>query len=332
MPTRWGLSLMSNELANYALHYAENGIPVLPLHWIKEDGVCSCGGFLFDKNGNVTNKPCAAGKHPRSINGLTDATTDKNIIKKWWDKWPNANIGAACGFRFDVIDVDPRNGGNESINGDEESLGKLLHQHTGQGGSHYLVKPGSHLKKRPGVDMLTRGKYIVVEPSLTTQHYYFDDWEVLTDPLPALIDAPSVFIEIQGSHKPDDLVKPRIVLSVDDIRLLRSALNYFDSDDYDRWIKFGQCLKELGAVGRGLFFDWSESYERFDRAECQAKWAGFQGDNAGYRGILKEAYSNGWDGNKKSTAKSTDEVTETESPALTTVSYTHLTLPTILRV
>lgn len=285
---------------DYALRYAELGIPVLPLHWIMPDGICSCGGFIVNyKTGN--NIPCKPGKHPHNSNGVSGATTDKKLINEWWDKWPQANIGAACGYLFDVIDVDPRNGGLESINGDQDALDKLLTQHTGQGGNHYLVKPGSNLICRTGIDMIKKGKYIVAEPSLTHQNYYFDDWDVLTEPFPELLPAPKNFVT--------ELVKPnnkksieKTTLSISDQKLLINALDQFDSSDYDLWIKFGQCLVGLGSVGRGMFFNWSRQSVKYDDAECAKKWDSFKGDYAGYKGILKAAYDTGWSGLKKDKA------------------------------
>ena len=37
------------------------------------------------------------GKHPMTKNGVKDATTDLDQIRKWWQRWPNANIGVATG-------------------------------------------------------------------------------------------------------------------------------------------------------------------------------------------------------------------------------------------
>jgi hypothetical protein len=57
-----------------ALAYAARGWPVLPLR------------------GKVPRIRKAAGG-----SGVHDATTDLEQIKQWWTKWPDANIGIACG-------------------------------------------------------------------------------------------------------------------------------------------------------------------------------------------------------------------------------------------
>jgi hypothetical protein len=37
------------------------------------------------------------GNHPRTVNGLQDATTDTGKIKKMWGRWPNAKVAIALG-------------------------------------------------------------------------------------------------------------------------------------------------------------------------------------------------------------------------------------------
>ena len=38
-------------------------------------------------------------------------------IKRWWSRWPNANIGALVGDGLVVVDIDPRNGGRDTVVG-----------------------------------------------------------------------------------------------------------------------------------------------------------------------------------------------------------------------
>ncbi len=37
------------------------------------------------------------GKHPRTRNGLTDATTDGETLPGWWETCPDANVGIRTG-------------------------------------------------------------------------------------------------------------------------------------------------------------------------------------------------------------------------------------------
>lgn len=131
-------------------------------------GVCSCpeGVACF-----------SVGKHPRTQQGFKAATTDESFIRDWWAKWPKANIGIVTGKKSElvVIDVDPRNGGDESLRQLEDIHGKLssgLVVQTGGYGQHiYFTYPdgGIDLKSHVltvGVDIKADGGYVVAPPSL----------------------------------------------------------------------------------------------------------------------------------------------------------------------
>jgi hypothetical protein len=85
-----------------ALTYAALGWPVFPCHTTTPVG-CSCGDADCDH----------PGKHPRTLRGKDDATTDPSIIRAWWKRWPTANLAIRTGApAVDVLDVDVREEGN----------------------------------------------------------------------------------------------------------------------------------------------------------------------------------------------------------------------------
>src|SRR5712671_1938982 len=100
-----------------ALLYARLGFAVLPLHYPQPDGSCSCRKPKRHK----------VGKHPMTPRGVYDATTDEAVMRNWRTKCPEANIGIATGARRGllVVDIDPRNGGDESITELEQQHGAL---------------------------------------------------------------------------------------------------------------------------------------------------------------------------------------------------------------
>jgi putative DNA primase/helicase len=117
------------------------------------------------------------GKHPRTKNGVKDATTDEKRVRQWWEMWKDANIGVATGKEvgFFVLDVDPRKDGDKALGSLERKHGKLLETRTaetGGGGAHYLFKYPSFCVKNssgrlgPGLDIKGEGGAIVVAPSL----------------------------------------------------------------------------------------------------------------------------------------------------------------------
>lgn len=151
-----------------AQSYAAKGWQVVPMHAISDSG-CSCS-----KAGNCPN----SGKHPATVHGVKDATTDRKIIKNWWAKNPKANVGIATGKKSKVLvlDVDPRNGGNKTLSALTAELGPLpttVSSRTGGGGKHLVFKyPDFRVKKDSagkilgaGVDILSDGAIMVAPPS-----------------------------------------------------------------------------------------------------------------------------------------------------------------------
>lgn len=167
-----------------ALRCAQRGWHVFPVYSVR-DGVCTCRkGTACEDN---------SGKHPRTVNGLNDATTARRTIAAWWSKWPDANIGVATGAvsGLFVLDVDPRNGG-------DDSLDLLISQHgplpdtvevlTGGGGRHiYFAYDGvegiknSSSKLDPGLDIKTDGGYVVAPPSMHISGGRYE-WEASSHP------------------------------------------------------------------------------------------------------------------------------------------------------
>jgi hypothetical protein len=179
--------LNSISMLEYALKYAQKGWRVIPLHTPKDNGECSC------------NKDCAKnnGKHPRTMRGLKDATTDAEKIRFWWECWRDANIGIVTGPEsgFLVLDVDPRSGGNDSLQDLENEIGELpatLTSRTGGDGFHYLfVHSGEQIKNSSGkvgkgLDIKAKDGYIVAPPSLhaSGKRYEWIDESAEIAPLP----------------------------------------------------------------------------------------------------------------------------------------------------
>jgi hypothetical protein len=177
------MSRPSSMLRDAALGYASRGIPVLPLHYplphhrgvqpVTDDGRlappavgtgCSCRD---PSCGQVA-------KHPLGSlvpHGVKDATTNRARVLAWWTQQPQANIGLACGHRFDVLDVDGPIGAQamRTFAGAHalHSSGPLVR--TGGGGWHYYLTPTGLGNVCPRdleqVDWRGRGGYVVAPPS-----------------------------------------------------------------------------------------------------------------------------------------------------------------------
>lgn len=121
-------------------------------------------------------------KTPYTENGLLDASKDPEVIKKWWKKYPKANVAIACGkvsgnlFAIDVdIKPDKNKHGDfsiESWQAQYDRFPETVIQKTGSGGLHYFFKYDkiadfkNKVEAIPAVDIRGDGAYVVVSPSV----------------------------------------------------------------------------------------------------------------------------------------------------------------------
>lgn len=108
------------------------------------------------------------------------ATTDPGTIRSWWDERPTCNIGVATGLEsgFFVLDIDPKNGGDQNIIELQAEHGLLPQTYTvrtGSGGRHYyFTMPDFRLGnargelKNKGIDIKGEGGQVLAPPSVTT--------------------------------------------------------------------------------------------------------------------------------------------------------------------
>jgi hypothetical protein len=121
------------------------------------------------------------GKAPLTRHGVHDATTDPEQLRRWWARWPDANVAIATGTPGpDVLDVDVR--------GDQSGWSALRRlRETGilPLGAPLAVTPsgGAHLyfrgtNQRNGslpdvhLDFRSTGGYVLVPPSHVTTETY----------------------------------------------------------------------------------------------------------------------------------------------------------------
>lgn len=184
-----------SELLEAAVAYAARGRRVFPLHSPLDtpDGLmCDCG------KGEACPSPA---KHPRTANGVLDATTDADAIRRWWGMWPTGNIGLAMGDGLSAVDIDPRHSGDESISDLGTPLPDTVTSLTGgdDGGRHLLFRvegpTPSKASVLPGVDVRGDGGYIVAPPSwhVSGRSYEWESGHAPGDlrpaPLPEVIAA-----------------------------------------------------------------------------------------------------------------------------------------------
>lgn len=154
------LAADSVDLAGWACRYAAADLSVLPLHSVR-DGRCSCRRV-----------DCRTpGKHPLTLNGLHDASTEPGRVAAWWRTHPWANVGVRPRDGLVVLDVDVRSGGPAALDGLVRQHGDLpptLTARTGSGGLHIWLRYSGPARGRlcPGVDLKTASGYLVMPPSM----------------------------------------------------------------------------------------------------------------------------------------------------------------------
>lgn len=286
----------SNEKLKAAMSYASIGWEVFPCWWAVGEN-CACG-----------NEDCKnQGKHPIQKlvpNGQKNSTCDPATIKEWWTAYPNANIAihlAPSGLV--AIDLDPRNGGLQTMDDLEAKHGPLqsdVLQFTGGGGEHRVFSLPSNMQMPgtlgKGIDVKANG-YIMVEPSNHVSGKKYE-WEASSDPREGAIASPmpdwlrdharSAF----GSSAP--FVKATRLVDPKQVEDLRAALAEMDSDDYHRWVNFGNALTELGQAGFDLWDEWSQKSQKYDSKETFKKWKSFKGGAFQLESIFHLAQESGW--------------------------------------
>jgi bifunctional DNA primase/polymerase-like protein len=113
--------------------------------------------------------PCKSDKRPYTASGFKDASTDPNVIAKWWQTWPDALIGVPSGVKFVVLDLDLQHA--QARQWFSNSDLPLTRTHvTRSGGRHLLFKPKDRFKCSaskiwPHVDTRGLGGYIIWWPA-----------------------------------------------------------------------------------------------------------------------------------------------------------------------
>lgn len=198
--------MSSRDLRNAACEYAARGWALIPLQ--------------------------AGAKQPigRLVrNGKDDATADLSTVFRWWQhEAPGANIAiVANASGLAVLDIDPRNGGDETLHELIGLLGVLpatVEAFTGGGGQHLIFRhPGCSLRGSlgPGIEVKDHG-YIVAPPSLHPSGRRYE-WSVDGHPddiEPA--ELPEAWLE--KMRVPDRLVFERLDTHEDPLRNIPAAV------------------------------------------------------------------------------------------------------------
>lgn len=218
-----------------AVGYAEADMAVFPLWWVVPDGDgfrCACRRGVRCKSpgkhplfppAHLDDEPPCRGECGRLGHGVHDATADAPTVERWWTREPDANIGLAADRNgFAILDVDPRHGGDESLERLRAAVAErtgvdlmdTLVQRTGGGGLHLVFQaPKGGIKSDsrrplgddlPGIDTRGRGAYVVAWPSVHVSGREYEWVDFLRDPAPW----PEILTHLMEPSKPPATGRP----------------------------------------------------------------------------------------------------------------------------
>jgi hypothetical protein len=192
-----------------------------------------------------------AKKPPLFKNWQNLATQDPKQIDAWWDEWPDANIGGST-KNFVVIDIDPRNGGEETFAGLEviEHFPDTATTLTPSGGRHLIyvapdgpVQSGKQLG--PGIDIQARGRYVVMPGSTIDGRTY------TRQGARSPVFAPPWMIDRLKMATPKSTAAGKRVVEEDDIAI----------ELFTKWILNRAPYAEIGRIDDTTFIVCAQGYD-----------------------------------------------------------------------
>lgn len=269
---------MENILLKKAIEYANRGWYVFPCREKPSRP------FLSKNGKEIIIRP----KAPYIKHGFQNASTDVDQISEWWNRYPNAGIGISCGAsNLVVLDIDVRDGkqGFENFMKMGISEEGALHAKTPSGGVHIIYKGlmNSHANVKIGVDVRSKGAYIVAPPSWILEdgqkkfYSQSDDWNREPVCVPAELEYKLNWLRGKDKKKETNK-KPFFDNSPIGIKRVEKALETLPQwmcDDYFSWVNIGMALKTLGDAGFSLWDKWSKKSDKYDPEALEMRWDKF---------------------------------------------------------
>ena len=236
-------------------------------------------------------------------NGVHGASNSPEVVRRWWTTSPECGIGIAIKPSGLVcVDIDPRNGGFETLEALESKHGALLSdvlQYTGGGGEHRIFS-ASLVESLPGtlgkgIDLKADG-YFCAEPTIHPNGNPYG-WELSSNPVDGCI--PSTLLGWvrdlgRGPFAAAPFIPAVRLVDPQQVADLRAALATIPADDYHQWVNFGNALSELGQAGFLLWDEWSQKSDKYSPAGVTAKWRSFKPGAIQIESIFFEAQRVGW--------------------------------------
>lgn len=274
--------------------YVEAGFKVIPIHPINPGGVCSCDRDDCDQSG----------KHPKMSNWQLGVEWSDEQLEVMEQITSKTGFGVICKGWL-IIDIDPRNGGNEGYKQlvtdtgiDYKKDSKFVVQ-TGGGGWHIYYKNTNNdsfvtkINKYKGVDFKSSG-FVIGCSSLHKSGALYES----EHGNPCDVSAPPS--KLTDILKEQRYRKEKLEISKDSINddQIRKMLEYINPDcEYEEWRNVGMAIHdETGGAGFELWDDWSRKGEKYEKGCTDKPWHCFGKSNnpVTIAFVKKLAYENGY--------------------------------------
>src|SRR5690625_496190 len=278
--------------------WIESGYRVFPLHGITPDGRCECGD----------EKCKAIGKHPTQNNWQHTPIWDEEQLEAFDELgWMKSGYGIIVSDGLLVVDVDPRNGGQEGyaklIEDVPEIAGAGVIVETGRkdGGKHiyFTAPPGvslvQSLPKYKGVDVKSSG--FVVGPGST--HASGKQYDMVVGAGPQdITPAPKALIDLLRRPDAHRTSLSGVQVDVTDDDLTKMIKNIDPDCGHDEWVRVGMALHEVtGGTGFAIWDNWSRRGKKYPGQDVlDRRWHSFgkSATRVGYGTLHKYATQAGW--------------------------------------
>lgn len=294
-----------------ALEYQSAGLKLIRLNRILQ-GKCECEIHRADDDNRG---PCqAVGKHPSVTKWQLANQPEPAVIEAWIRHYGTEGMGWSLDEQHIIIDVDPRNGGMESLAKLEADIGiKLMDVctavvKTGGGGLHFYFKkdPSKPLsckmpKQYPGLDVKQEGGFVVIPGSIHKSGTSYEWHSFAKSDIENLVTLPLPIMEMLTRARSEARAEAE-ASGVGDIDDIKDMLTYLTPDmSHEDWVKVGMAIHEsTNASLEGLMAwdNWSQGGKTYQSGLCDYKWSTFgrySGAHVGIATLVAMAKDAGWE-------------------------------------
>jgi hypothetical protein len=232
----------------------------------------------YDATRKKRGKVRRVGKAPRDFNWTKRDYSSKAVLQECVGS--NINVGIRLTADQLVIDVDPRNGGNEGFAKLSASIGLDASLYptviTGSGGEHlYMKKPpglliADTLPDFPGVEFKSKGRQVVAAGSIHPDTLAFYEWSPLSAEIEdGLPDAPQALLNVIARPARDVMIKGGGQWDQETAARALACLDPEDFRDEAEWRRIMMGIHHAtNGDARHEFVEWSTSDPQYaDDAE-----------------------------------------------------------------